>query len=98
MVKEDIDKITEGVIAPIRDGESILLEKQRITCEDYVSLQQSMSNLKAALKILVQKNDKKLVFIIDELDRCEPGYAIKVFEVIKHFLKLMGSLSFSCDE
>lgn len=30
-------------------------------------------------------NDKKLIFIIDELDRCKPDYAINMLEVIKHF-------------
>lgn len=84
--KEDIDKLTDGVLGP----ESILLERQRITCEDYVSLQQSMSNLKTALEILVQKSEAKLVFIVDELDRCNPEYAIKVFEVIKHFFEVDG--------
>ena len=28
---------------------------------------------------------KKLVFIVDELDRCKPEYAINMIEVIKHF-------------
>ena len=30
-------------------------------------------------------NDKKLIFIIDELDRCKPNYAIELLEVIKHY-------------
>ncbi len=29
--------------------------------------------------------DKKLIFIVDELDRCKPDYALKMLEVIKHF-------------
>ena len=29
--------------------------------------------------------DKKLIFIVDELDRCKPDYAINMIEVIKHF-------------
>lgn len=28
---------------------------------------------------------KRLIFIIDELDRCNPDYAVKMIEVIKHF-------------
>ena len=30
-------------------------------------------------------NDKKLLFIVDELDRCKPTYAVELLEVIKHF-------------
>ena len=29
--------------------------------------------------------DKKLIFIVDELDRCRPDYAIDMIEIIKHF-------------
>ena len=30
-------------------------------------------------------NPQKLVFIVDELDRCRPDYALALLEVIKHF-------------
>ena len=29
--------------------------------------------------------DRRLIFIVDELDRCRPDYAINMLEVIKHF-------------
>ncbi|MDR1026861.1 MAG: KAP family NTPase [Rickettsiales bacterium] len=32
----------------------------------------------------------KLVFIVDELDRCRPDYAVKVLETIKHFFDIDG--------
>ncbi len=34
--------------------------------------------------------NKKLVFIVDELDRCRPDYAVKVLETIKHFFDITG--------
>ena len=33
-------------------------------------------------------SDKPLVFIVDELDRCKPDYAVKVLERIKHFFSI----------
>lgn len=30
-------------------------------------------------------DDRRLIFIVDELDRCRPDYAINMLEVIKHF-------------
>ncbi|RZJ45096.1 MAG: hypothetical protein EOO19_11370 [Chryseobacterium sp.] len=35
-------------------------------------------------------NDKPLVFIIDELDRCRPDYAVQVLEQVKHFFNVPG--------
>ena len=32
----------------------------------------------------------KLVFVVDELDRCRPDYALEVLEVIKHFFSVPG--------
>lgn len=31
------------------------------------------------------KTEKKLLFIIDELDRCKPSFAVNLLEVIKHY-------------
>ena len=32
--------------------------------------------------------DNRMILIIDEVDRCNPNYATKVLEVIKHFYNL----------
>ena len=37
------------------------------------------------LKETFKTIDKKIIFFIDELDRCRPDYAIKTLETIKHF-------------
>lgn len=51
-----------------------------------------IDEFKKALKKLIneQLKGKKLVLIIDELDRCRPDYAMKVLEVIKHFFDIEG--------
>jgi hypothetical protein len=48
----------------------------------------AMSEFRAALEALTKKADgttQKMVFIIDELDRCRPDYALQMLEIIKHF-------------
>jgi hypothetical protein len=35
-------------------------------------------------------NEKPVVFIIDELDRCRPNYAVKILEQIKHLFSVPG--------
>lgn len=34
--------------------------------------------------------NKKLVLIIDELDRCKPDFAVKTLEILKHFFDIEG--------
>ncbi|MCY4184218.1 MAG: P-loop NTPase fold protein [Rhodobacteraceae bacterium] len=53
------------------------LENQRL---------KSMKQFRSALESITSFDDgKKVVFVIDELDRCRPDYALEVLEVIKHF-------------
>jgi len=49
----------------------------------------TIENLKETLNLLLDKllaeRGDKLVIVVDELDRCNPVYAIKILERIKHF-------------
>ncbi|PRY77226.1 KAP-like P-loop domain-containing protein [Yoonia maritima] len=54
-----------------------------------------MDQFRAALTSLTEPNadgtpQKKLVIVIDELDRCRPDYALQLLEVIKHFFATPG--------
>ncbi len=47
--------------------------------------------LKVLLSNFIQNlPNKKLVMIVDELDRCRPDYAVKILETIKHFFDIPG--------
>jgi energy-coupling factor transporter ATP-binding protein EcfA2 len=52
------------------------------------SRKQAMQDFRKALSELASDdtgNPQKLVFIVDELDRCRPDYGLSLLEVIKHF-------------
>ena len=57
-----------------------LLEKIKIS----VNIKEKFKEL---LNILVQENSEKIVIFIDELDRCNPRFAVKLIERIKNFLE-----------
>ncbi len=50
----------------------------------------AMQGFRDALTALTERakegdNPRKIVFIVDELDRCRPDYALSLLEIIKHF-------------
>jgi energy-coupling factor transporter ATP-binding protein EcfA2 len=52
---------------------------------------QAMQDFRESLSELAKDdngNPQKLVFIVDELDRCRPDYALSLLEVIKHFFSV----------
>ncbi|MCI5041055.1 MAG: KAP family NTPase, partial [Donghicola eburneus] len=55
---------------------------------------QAIADFKQALISLVQsKNEKdgeehKIIFVIDELDRCRPDFALRILEIAKHFFNI----------
>lgn len=57
-------------------------KKQKATIEGF---KQSLEKLPS---LLSEKPDKPLVFIIDELDRCKPHFALEIIERIKHFFSV----------
>lgn len=46
--------------------------------------------LQALAKISGEKTDKPLIFVIDELDRCRPTFAIELLERVKHLFDVDG--------
>lgn len=55
--------------------------------EEKDEIQQFKINLANFIK---QIDGKKLVLIIDELDRCRPDFAVKTLEILKHFFDIEG--------
>ena len=43
------------------------------------------NRIKKLLQAYIKDTGKRLVFIVDELDRCKPSYAVNLLEVMKHY-------------
>ena len=85
-----IDKIASVLdIANIWSNGSIKELVTTLKGQDIIPEITTMENLKETLNILLDKllaeHGDKLVIFVDELDRCNPVYAIKLLERIKHF-------------
>lgn len=60
--------------------------------KEYTSKKMNLLEFKKNLEEFIKKvdSDKPIIFIIDELDRCKPNYAVEVLEYIKHFFSVKG--------
>jgi len=56
--------------------------------ENYENEKKSLDYFKAQLAEITSKLEKPLIFIVDELDRCKPEFAIRLIERIKHFFDI----------
>lgn len=70
-------------------GASEILEKEIKT---YSEKKKGLCEFRDELQKYIQESieDKPLIWIIDELDRCRPNYAVEVLEQIKHFFSVPG--------
>lgn len=56
--------------------------------QEYESSQQMIDQLKKCLSELVK--EQKIIFLLDELDRCRPDFAIELLERMKHIFDVEG--------
>ena len=59
---------------------------------EYKVKKDGLTRFKSVLENAVSsmKAENPVVFIVDELDRCRPDYAVEVLEIIKHFFSVPG--------
>ena len=98
IVKASIDNHIGDVSQSIEEQTGQAFEKA-VTSFD--GKEKSMVSLKENLEKLAWNvnqesgDEKPLVFIIDELDRCRPDYAVRMLEVLKHFF-VVKNIVFVC--
>jgi len=85
----DIDDIAIDTIENTTKGATEILEEE---IKEYTKKKKTIIEFREELEKFVLKsaNEKPLIFIIDELDRCRPTYAVEVLEQLKHFFSVSG--------
>ncbi len=84
----ELKKVSDAFIG---DSSNLIQKYISEKFDMYRRSQESLISLKTSLAEIIKTfPNKKLVFIIDELDRCRPDYAIGVLERIKHFFEVDG--------
>jgi hypothetical protein len=84
----DIDILKDGVNNISKSAFTILKGE----VDTYACKKRSLIDFRLELQEYIKENnqDKPIVFIIDELDRCRPNYSVEVLEHIKHFFSVAG--------
>lgn len=77
---EGVEDIAEGLTKGVSD----IFEKD---VNEYAAKKKSIKDFKESLSHFIADTwqEKPVIFIIDELDRCRPDYAVAILEQIKHF-------------
>lgn len=81
-IASDLGKITEEAVE--KSVEELLKSRK----EQKDNIQKFDESLGELVKLLSPESDKPLMFIIDELDRCRPDFALGLLERIKHFYRV----------
>lgn len=63
--------------------------------KDVVDLALSVLKIREDVQLFIEElkeesSNKKLIFIIDEIDRCKPSFAVDLLEIIKHYFQIDG--------
>ena len=82
------DTLLDGV-ENFTAGVTEIFEKE---ISEYTAKKKTVVEFKNELEKFIKKSETQnpLIFIIDELDRCRPDYAVDVLEQVKHFFSVSG--------
>lgn len=84
----DIEKL-KTMAEHNKDGISELVSKfGEIDLDTYKNQKNAKQEFKNALKELQQTREKKIIFFVDELDRCRPNFTVETLEKIKHLFDI----------
>lgn len=87
-----IDPVAAGEFA---EKKKMNREKKQLlpdTFSIYEHRRNAMNSLKNVIQEFVEGDKPKILFLVDELDRCRPDYAISYLETIKHIFNVKGAV------
>ena len=88
-----VDPVAAGGFAQSKKAER---ENGQLEISDafsvYESRRKAMLSLKEAISEYISSDNPKVLFVVDELDRCRPDYAISYLETIKHIFDIKGAV------
>ncbi|MCK4830924.1 hypothetical protein KA005_85225 [bacterium] len=88
-----IDTVAAGELAEKKKkGRDDKLLSLPDTFSIYEGRKNAMNSLRDAILEFVEGEQPKILFLIDELDRCRPDYAISYLETIKHIFDVKGAV------
>lgn len=84
--------LNDSVLNTIKNTTDGVAEILSDEIDKYVNKKKTIVEFRKELRKFIEENcgKKPLVFIIDELDRCRPDYAVEVLEQMKHFFSVSG--------
>lgn len=86
--KEAVELSSASVGYSFLFSADVSFQKKENLLDSYENFKNLKCNFVSALQKFTEELKAPLVFIIDELDRCRPDYAIKTLETIKHFFNI----------
>jgi hypothetical protein len=78
----ELQKIAEDIGSETSDSAEKFIERR---LSEYRSDKESIKHFKEKLAQFSAAQDKPMIILIDELDRCKPTFAVQMIERIKHF-------------
>lgn len=88
-LRADAEKLGEQIVKAIDEGGEELLDLGiKKAFEDYEKIEENLNTFRKTLKKIAEK--RKILILIDELDRCRPVFALSLLEKIKHVFNIEG--------
>lgn len=87
--KVGADELVQAIVEGVSEGTIEGLENK---IESYTNRKKGIQDFRKTLETYVELlgGGKPIIFIIDELDRCRPSYAVEVLEQVKHLFSVSG--------
>lgn len=93
----DLD-ISDEISGSVSDASSDLAEKAtQAILDEHAKAEATFDSFRASLQRIIQasansddRDSGRLIFVVDELDRCRPDFALRLIEILKHFFDVEG--------